>query len=59
MRGFGANLDTSLRDRFASGTKNKSCERRLLLENNPTFGKAFEIALNLDTTFPSVERDEQ
>ncbi len=46
---FGANLDAALRDRFVSGIKNESCQRRLFSENDLTFAKAFEIALNMET----------
>ena len=46
---FGASLDSSLRDRFVSGIRNEACQRRLLSENDLTFAKAFEIALNMET----------
>jgi len=52
---FGASLDAALRDRFVSGIKNETCQRRLLSEDNLTFARAFEIALNMETT----DRDTQ
>ncbi|KAJ8333797.1 hypothetical protein SKAU_G00411160 [Synaphobranchus kaupii] len=50
---FVANLDASLRDRFVGGIRNEACQRRLLSENDLTFAKAFEIAVNMET----AERD--
>uniref|UniRef100_A0A674N658 Uncharacterized protein n=1 Tax=Takifugu rubripes TaxID=31033 RepID=A0A674N658_TAKRU len=46
---FGTNLDASLRDRFVSGMRIEACTRRLLSENDLTFAKACEIALNMET----------
>uniref|UniRef100_A0A674MJC9 Uncharacterized protein n=1 Tax=Takifugu rubripes TaxID=31033 RepID=A0A674MJC9_TAKRU len=46
---FGTNLDASLRDRFVSGMRIEACTRRLLSENDLTFTKACEIALNMET----------
>lgn len=46
---FGTKLDTSLRDRFVSGIRNKACQRRLLSENDLMFAKVFEIAPNMET----------
>lgn len=46
---FSANLDASLQDRYVSRIQNKACQRRLHSENDLTFAKAFEIALNMET----------
>lgn len=52
---FGATLDEALRDRFVSGIRNETCQRRLLSESNLTFARAFELALSMET----AERDTQ
>lgn len=46
---FGTNLDASLRDWYVGGIRNEACQLRLLSENDLTFAKAFEIALNMET----------
>ena len=48
--GYNDTLETMLRDRIVCGIKNEKIQRRLLVEKELTFQKAFEIATSMEIT---------
>lgn len=52
--GFGANLDTALRDQFVWGIRDSNMKKHLLNEVELTFARAVELSIAMETTNQDV-----